>query len=157
MTDKHEKTKLILKIVGIIMAVAGLGLTIAGFINMYQSFGNTEFPDLFWLIMLGIPLLAIGVFLTMMGFRREISAYVKNESTPVINELGQEITPAVSAIAGAVKNSGEKDVLCACGKTNPAGSKFCKYCGKPLTAVCPHCGANIDADGKFCNNCGKAV
>lgn len=47
----------------------------------------------------GLPLLGIGFAITSFAFRREISRYVKNESVPVINEAGKELTPAVRDIA----------------------------------------------------------
>lgn len=43
-----------------------------------------------------------------------------------------------------------------CNREVKDGSKFCPYCGVPLTIVCPHCGASV-ARGKFCAECGKML
>jgi hypothetical protein len=55
--------------------------------------------------------------------------------------------------------------LCqACGTENPAASKFCIGCGKPLIAqpgeqtnLCPACGKEIVSGAKFCVGCGASL
>ncbi|MDR1117565.1 MAG: zinc ribbon domain-containing protein [Oscillospiraceae bacterium] len=46
----------------------------------------------------------------------------------------------------------------ACGKVNPAGTKFCSDCGAkieaPAAPVCPGCGAQLAPGVKFCAECG---
>ena len=49
---KHNKTKLILKIVGIVVAVAGLALAATGIGSTFVSDG---FPELFCMAILGQP------------------------------------------------------------------------------------------------------
>ena len=134
--NKHERTKLILKIAGIAMVVCGLALAITGFADMIASTGR-------------------GMMFCLTGFRREISRYMKNESVPVVNEAGKEITPAISAIAGAAK-SADATICPHCGKTNSDGAKFCRHCGNKLTVTCPACGAEVSA-GDFCENCGAKL
>ena len=129
--NKHERTKLILKIAGIAMAVCGLALAITGFADMIASTGRGSTPKLFFLMMIGLPLFAVGMMFCLTGFRREISRYMKNESVPVVNEAGKEITPAISAIAGAAK-SADATICPHCGKTNSDGAKFCESCGVRL-------------------------
>ncbi len=52
----------------------------------------------------------------------------------------------------------------ACGTENPAASKFCIGCGKPITATpisqaehCPACGKEIITGAKFCVGCGTSI
>lgn len=153
--NKHERTKLILKIAGIAMAVCGLALAITGFADMIASTGRGSTPKLFFLMMIGLPLFAVGMMFCLTGFRREISRYMKNESVPVVNEAGKEITPAISAIAGAAK-SADATICPHCGKTNSDGAKFCRHCGNKLTVTCPACGEEVSA-GDFCENCGAKL
>lgn len=105
--------------------------------------------------------MGIGFAITSFAFRREISRYVKNESVPVINEAGKELTPAVRDIASAVKeglsDSTKDEIRCSCGTLNNKGSKFCKECGKSFVSICPHCGQEIPADSAFCNHCGSKL
>jgi membrane protease subunit (stomatin/prohibitin family) len=53
-------------------------------------------------------------------------------------------------------------VLCPhCGFQNPANTKFCGNCGKPLQVqpgvTCPKCGTVNAAGAKFCSNCGTQL
>lgn len=154
--EKHKKTKTILKITGISLIAVSLVFIIMGFIDVFSVMSKQDMrmPKIY-LLMIGFPLFAVGMTLTINGFRREISTYVKNESVPVFNEMGKEIVPGVSAISGAVFN---KAVICPkCNEVNEAGSKFCKKCGEPLQKVCVNCGHVLDAGSEFCPQCGVRV
>ena len=89
------------------------------------------------------------------GFRREIAQYTKNEVTPVAGEAISDLTPAVSDMVRATRESGEPCPKC--GEKNPAGAKFCNACGAPLSHRCAACGAENEPDAKFCGNCGKPL
>ena len=157
---KHEQTKRKLKIIGISVLSIGLIFTIIGFISFFTSFGSGDMPSLFWCSFIGLPMFAVGLSITSLAFKREISRYVKNESVPIINEAGREVSPAVRDIASAVKEgiSDNNESRCPlCGEFNEKGSKFCKNCGKSFIKVCPFCGQEIDFDSSFCNYCGKKL
>ena len=155
MNKKHERTKFIVKIIGPIVIAAGLACAAAGIADMVISTGEGDTPQLFWLMIIGLPTLGIGMMITITAFRREITRYMKNEAVPVINEAGSEITPAVSAVATAAR-AGGKNVCPHCGKQNADGAKFCRHCGKPLYVTCPACGRNVRA-GAFCDKCGAKL
>lgn len=157
--EKHERTKRILKIVGPIVAAAGLILAVVGFVSFFSSFGGDGMPSLFWCAFVGMPVFVIGLGITFTAFRREIATYHKNESAPVINEFAEDIKPAVQSVASAVRETAAaQDAICPnCGEKNDADAKFCKNCGAALRKVCPHCGEQNDADAKFCKSCGKSL
>lgn len=156
--EKHERTKRILKIVGPIVAAAGLILAVVGFVSFFSSFGDDGMPSLFWCAFVGMPVFVIGLGITFTAFRREIATYQKNESAPVINEFAEDIKPAVQSVASAVRETAAQDAICPdCGEKNDADAKFCKNCGAALRKVCPHCGEQNDADAKFCKSCGKSL
>ena len=157
--EKHERTKRILKIVGPIVAAAGLILAVVGFVSFFSSFGSGGMPSLFWCAFVGMPVFVIGLGITFTAFRREIATYHKNESAPVINEFAEDIKPAVQSVASAVRETAAaQDAICPnCGEKNDADAKFCKNCGAALRKVCPDCGEQNDADAKFCKSCGKSL
>ena len=157
--EKHERTKRILKIVGPIVAAAGLILAVVGFVSFFSSFGGDGMPSLFWCAFVGMPVFVIGLGITFTAFRREIATYHKNESAPVINEFAEDIKPAVQSVASAVRETAAaQDAICPdCGEKNDADAKFCKNCGAALRKVCPGCGEQNDADAKFCKSCGKSL
>ena len=157
--EKHERTKRILKIVGPIVAAAGLILAVVGFVSFFSSFGGDGMPSLFWCAFVGMPVFVIGLGITFTALRREIATYQKNESAPVINEFAEDIKPAVQSVASAVRETAAaQDAICPnCGEKNDADAKFCKNCGAALRKVCPDCGEQNDADAKFCKSCGKSL
>ena len=157
--EKHERTKRILKIVGPIVAAAGLILAVVGFVSFFSSFGSGGMPSLFWCAFVGMPVFVIGLGITFTAFRREIATYQKNESAPVINEFAEDIKPAVQSVASAVRETAAtQEAICPdCGEKNDADAKFCKNCGAALRKVCPDCGEQNDADAKFCKSCGKSL
>lgn len=157
--EKHERIKRTLKIVGPIVAAAGLILAVVGFVSFFSSFGSGGMPSLFWCAFVGMPVFVIGLGITFTAFRREIATYHKNESAPVINEFAEDIKPAVQSVASAVRETAAaQDAICPdCGEKNDADAKFCKNCGAALRKVCPDCGEQNDADAKFCKSCGKSL
>lgn len=153
---KHEKNKKRLKIIGIIVMICAAGFTITGFVDFAASFGSGDPPTLFWCLIVGFPMIGVGGMLLSLGFRRELTGYVKNESVPVINEAGEEIAPAVSAIARAAKSESGENLCPHCGKPNDDGAKFCRHCGKELLVTCPACGEKVK-HGEFCDKCGAKL
>ena len=156
--QKHKRIKKRLRIIGIILLVLGAGLTITGFVSFFTAMGSYGMPKLFWCAFIGLPMLAFGGMLTALGFKKEFARYVKNETTPIFNELGQEIKPGISAItqtiAGSIQN---EKITCKCGQENDIGDKFCSRCGSPLTKTCPKCNCEVNDSDKFCNNCGNKL
>lgn len=160
---KHEKVKKNLKLIGFICLGIGAVLTVTAFVSFFRSVGSRsgEFPRLFFLGFIGLPLIGIGAMLLSLGYRGELMKYAKNEAVPIVNETGKEISPAIRAVASAVAEAKEEStnfIVCKdCGEKNPADGKFCKNCGKALYRVCPHCGKEIPEEGSFCNYCGEKI
>ena len=161
LNPQHEKAKKILKIAGAIALCIGLIFAVIGFVDFFKSASSSEKPKLFFFLFIGLPLMAFGGMMLSFGFHRELMRYTKNESVPVINEAGKEITPAVKDIAAAVKNASEekKTVKCPfCNAETDADGKFCSSCGKQIAdVICPSCGEKNPADGNFCKNCGEKL
>ena len=155
--EKHERIKKTLKIVGPIVAAAGLILTIIGIASFFSAFGSGDMPSLFWCAFVGLPMFGFGLMITITAFRREIATYHKNETAPVVNELAEDIKPAVQSVASAVREgapAAQGSVCPHCGEQNDAAAKFCKNCGGALRKDCPACGEQNEADAKVCDNCG---
>ncbi|HLJ69560.1 MAG TPA: tetratricopeptide repeat protein [Chloroflexota bacterium] len=50
------------------------------------------------------------------------------------------------------------EVACpACGRSIPAGKRFCGDCGAELSRICAACGAENPADKRFCGDCGTSL
>ena len=160
MNAQHQKTKMTLRVLGVVLLAFGAVLAITGFADFFFSGMAGEMPTLFWMLFLGFPMLAIGLMLLLTSFRQEISRYVKNETVPIVNEAGEEISPAVRAVAAAAREgvTPTEHLTCgACGAENPAGNSYCGKCGAPLARTCPACGASVKAGDAYCGQCGKKL
>ncbi len=129
MNNQNKLIKLILRIVGFALLIIGLVLAIIGFAN----FSNLD-SNLFSLTFIGLPCIVFGIGLVVFSFSQSIARFVKNEYAPVINELAEDISPAITTYTTAVKDGLEHNdtKLCECGTKNPADAKFCNNCGAKL-------------------------
>lgn len=154
----HESVKKFLQIAGILALAIGIIFVIIGFADFFKSFGTFDMPTKFWCLFVGFPLCAAGGGLLSLGFKKEISRYMKNETMPVIKEASDEIKPAVMNIAAAARAGLKSDkILCKCGELNSNDSKFCKKCGASLRKNCPSCKALLDSNSRFCDSCGHKL
>ncbi len=127
--EKYERVKITLKIVGLSMLSLGLIFSIIGFISFFKAFNEMEQPKLFFFCFIGLPLMGIGGGITMMGFRKEILQYSKNESIDVITETSRSVAKAVN---DEINNSNDVVKCISCGAENKKGSKFCNECGEKI-------------------------
>ena len=144
---EQQKINLILRIVGGVIVAAGLLMAIFGFVDIASVSESGEMPRI-WLLMVGLPGIAIGGMLLMLSFRRVVSGNGANAH-------GGHISPA------AVNSSAPRQraaVVCPfCGEAIDADAQFCDKCGKPLCTFCPDCGEANSLDARFCKKCGKPL
>lgn len=144
---EQQKTNLILRIVGGVIAAAGLLMAIFGFVDIASVSESGEMPRI-WLLMLGLPCIAIGGMLLMLSFRRVGSGNV-------VNSPGGHISPA--AVTPSAYRPRAAVVCPFCGEAIDADAQFCDKCGKPLRKFCPDCGEANSLDACFCKKCGKPL
>ena len=154
MNNKNKRTKIIFRCIGLSMLIIGLTLAIIGFAN----FGNFE-SNLFFLSFLGLPCLAVGIGLTVFSFQQNIARFVKNEHATIVNELSEDISPAIKNYTSAFKEGIQEGdaIVCICGNRNRKEDKFCSSCGKTLQSVCPNCESKVETDDRFCSACGTKL
>jgi TM2 domain-containing membrane protein YozV len=65
----------------------------------------------------------------------------------------------VPAEARPISPDSDSDMLkCGnCGKEANPNTKFCNYCGSPLTKKCGKCNADNPMEYKFCKECGNSL
>ena len=155
--QNQAKIKRKLKIIGISVLIVGITFTLIGFINFFIAFSSQAQPKLFWCAFIGLPLLGVGLGVTVQAFRAEIAQYVAQESVPAAQTFLQGVAPAVTDMAKELKTPATAPRPCECGTQNETDDKFCKTCGKSLFSTCPDCNERLDADSQFCTNCGKKL
>ena len=152
--NPNKKIKIILRIIGFTLLIAGLTLSIIAFCN----FGNFD-NNLFMLSFLGLPLIGISIALVVTSFSQNISRFIKNEQATIINEFAEDISPAIRSYSSSVKDglTADNQITCECGAVNSSNAKFCSNCGKALQTTCVSCGKEISVNDKFCPECGTKV
>jgi hypothetical protein len=140
----HDNARVILRTVGPVLALVGLGFLIVGLVSFFSAFGTFEPPRYFWCFFAGIPLLGIGVALTKFAYMGAIFRYVAGETAPVgkdtFNYLAHGTSPGVREMARAVGEGFTEG-------THPG----------PHTVACPKCLGPNPAANQFCGNCGAAL
>ncbi|MBR6728082.1 MAG: hypothetical protein IKM08_07785 [Clostridia bacterium] len=75
MARPDNRSKLILGIVGIVLLLTGIILIVIGVADFFTIIGRMRgMPKKFWCLFVGFPVTAIGTFLTLLGFRRDIGS-----------------------------------------------------------------------------------
>ena len=75
-----------LRIAGPIVLIVGLLLTAVAIADFLGSMGSFDRPRNFWMGFVGLPLLALGLWMTQVAFLGAASRYVAGEVTPVIRD-----------------------------------------------------------------------
>ncbi len=155
---KHAKTKRKLKIIGLTLLGLGVALiataiTCAILIDFF----------LFLLLFPAMICTGTGLMLTVTAYRREIGSYMSAEQAPVVNQMANQIQPAITTFASAAKEGikevdsdkdGIPDTCPSCGKPTIKGALFCTNCGRTMAKNCPKCHTINPVEGKFCHSCG---
>ncbi|MBQ7226485.1 MAG: hypothetical protein IJX02_07820 [Clostridia bacterium] len=84
------KKEIILRTVGIILAVCGLVLNIVGTVDFFENIGTKNSPELFWCCFVGIPMLAIGLMAVMLSFKKAIIARGIKKQQEIMNSVLEE-------------------------------------------------------------------
>jgi hypothetical protein len=169
----HRRAQSTLRVIGPILTIAGLVFVAVGTISFFSSFSTFEPPRYFWCNFVGIPLLFVGLSMSMFGFLGAVARYQAGEVAPVatdvFNYMASGTGPGVrtaahalgqglaSGMAEARQVSSPTQVTCSrCRAPNQSTAQFCKSCGTalPRTSSCRHCGRPTEPDARFCQHCG---
>ena len=111
-----------------VAAVVVLGLALYFMVVGLADFFTAESePEKFWMLFVGIPVLAVGGWLAMAGFGGAAARYVVGEGAPVARDSLDYLTrrePGAEPTGGPYCRS--------CGTRNDATASFCDSCGKSL-------------------------
>ena len=152
----NQKQK-ILKIVGPFILLIGIALVITGFVDIGLSINKSDTPQLFFLLMIGFPLCALGIFLTLVANMKKVGAYVAREQASTTNDTLNYLASSIGNVANTVKENVEQKKCPNCGHLNDINAKYCNNCGKPLVKICPNCNEENDNTATYCDNCGTRL
>ena len=147
----HQRRQSFMRYVGIGLLISGVILTAVGLISFFTSFGTFGPPRYFWATFLGLPLIAIGSALTLLGNLDNYYRYFAEELTPagseVFRNLATESQQAVETVAQAVG----RGIAMGIGGAPAASSEVAE------TVDCKQCGSANPRSARFCNQCGVAL
>ncbi len=166
---KLQKIGYVLLGVGAVFAIVGIVLLILGFTSMGKTVEKPLDPETpvvgqgfssavgFFagggiLLMLGLGMLAFGVYASFFAHAREIAAYGASTVAPVIGEtanyLADETSPAIQKVTSAISNGirGKQPNETVETQSAPAPNPDVKYCTE--------CGSKNTREAKFCTKCG---
>ena len=120
--------------------VAAVGvLVLAGY---FLYVGLTDFfaaddepPQEFWMLFVGLPLVAVGLWLAMAGFGGAAARYIAGEGAPVARDTVEHLTGGQGGNLGRTHPDDE-----------PTGGPYCRACG-----------TRNDAEASYCDSCGKSL
>lgn len=185
--DSHTPLRNALRVVGPVVFLIGAGFMAVGLVDFFgamahsmrsgPTFGHDPAgtPDKFWCLFVGMPLLALGGWLTAAGFMGAVARYAASEAAPVgkdtFNYMAEGtqdgVRTVVRSVAAGLRDgadppggAGDAALACpGCDAVNDAGSKFCDQCGQALPGdtACPSCQTRNDPDARFCDACGAEL
>ena len=171
----HRGVRNVFRIVGPIIALAGLIFIIVGIVGFFSGFGLGS-PKYVWCPFVGMPLLFVGTVLSVLGYMGRLARYQAGEIAPIgkdtFNYMADGTKEGIKTVARAIGEglggslagggaaAGEPQTKVRCHKCNALAeenAKFCSECGAPVskTKCCPQCNELNDPDAKFCDNCGN--
>ncbi len=170
----HEKKRGRVRRLGLALGALGAAMLVAGLADLLANVCGQVHPRLFWLAILGVPLVMAGGALLAFGFLGAISRYSAAEVSPAardaIDVTARGVMDTLRAAARAAAESAAAGVSAArqsagglacpkCQRMAPAQARFCAECGSVLitSKPCPRCRSLNEAEAKFCGHCGAAL
>lgn len=121
-----------LRVAGGLLVLVGLVFAVTGAVDFFASMNDFGAPTKFWMLFVGLPLLAVGGMLLQGGFMGMGARYAAGEYAPVVKDSAAYLT--------------DGEGLLGVGRTAPASGPYCRSCG-----------TRNDADARFCDGCGAPM
>ena len=80
------------RIAGPLVLVVALGFMALGLVDFFGSMSSFEGPDRFWMLFVGIPLLAVGGWLSQAGYAGVAARYAAGELSAVVKDSASYLT-----------------------------------------------------------------
>jgi hypothetical protein len=117
------------RVAGPLVLLVALGFMAVGLADFFGTMNSFEPPTRFWMLFVGIPLLAVGGWLTQAGYAGAAARYASGELSPVVKDSATYLTDG-EGLLGVGRTTGP---FCrACGVRNDVEARFCDGCGQSL-------------------------
>jgi len=130
------------RIAGPLVLLVALGFMTLGLIDFFGSMNSFDSPDRFWMLFVGIPLLAVGGWLCQAGYAGAAARYASGEFSPVVKDSATYLTDG-EGLLGVGRTVDDPDRT---GASTAGNGPFCRSCG-----------VRNDGDARYCDGCGQPV
>lgn len=135
---QQDRARRAFRVLGCVVLAAALVLIVVGALDFFSAMNSFEGPSKFWMLFLGVPLLAVGAWLLQAGFLGAGARYASGEVSPVVKETAEYLTDGQGLTHLGVRDQPSADAR--------ADGPYCRSCGR-----------RNDADDRFCGGCGAAL
>jgi hypothetical protein len=131
-------------VAGVILLVAGLVFLALGLQSFFSAFGNDDpdagFPSRFWMVFVGVLLIAPAGWCLQAGFLGAAARYAAGEPMPTVKDSAAYLTDGEGVLGiGRTVDDEQQPQRAATGP------------------FCSTCGTRNDADASYCDACGAAL
>ena len=122
--SRQSSMRFVFRVAAVVVLGLALYFVVVGFSDFVTS---DDEPQKFWMLFVGIPMMAVGGWLAMAGFGGAAARYVAGEGAPVARDSLDYLTrrqPVPEPTGGPYCR--------ACGTRNDAAASFCDSCGTSL-------------------------
>jgi hypothetical protein len=117
------------RVAGPLVLLVAIGFMVVGLVDFFGSMDSFEGPTRFWMLFVGIPLLAVGGWLCQAGYAGAAARYASGELSPVVKDSATYLSDG-EGVLGVGRSSGP---FCrGCGVRNDGDARYCDGCGRSL-------------------------
>ena len=119
----------VFRVVGFVLLAVALYFIVTA-LREFFTLQDFEEPTKFWMLFVGLPLLAVGAWCLQAGFMGVAARYAAGEGAPVLKDSAAYLTDCEGVLGVGRTVDDEPSKFCSsCG--NPAGvaARFCESCG----------------------------
>ncbi len=129
------------RVAGVVLLLVALAFLAMGLQDFFAASSSFDGPHRFWMLFVGIPLLAVAGWCLQAGFVGAASRYVAGETMPVVKDSASYLSDG-EGVLGVGRTVDDGSTPGATGTTGP---------------FCSRCGTRNDAEASFCDSCGAAL
>jgi len=131
----QESLRVVFRVAGVVLLVAAFACLFVA-VREFFTLEGFEQPTHFWLMFVGIPLLAVSGWCLQAGFLGAAARFTAGETMPVVRDAASYLSDGegVLGVGRTVDDAPAKvGSFCSrCGVRNDEGAKFCDACGNAL-------------------------
>ena len=125
--SRQSSIRFVFRVTAVVVLALAAYFLVVGLADFFSA--DEAAPTRFWMLFVGLPLLAVGGWLAMAGFGGAAARDVAGEGAPVTRDSLDYLTRG-QGLADLGRTGGP---YCrSCGTRNDATASYCDSCGKPL-------------------------